>query len=108
MPTFPDGLAEIKLCTGYKTANGIVTDFPADLRLLAAAEPVYETLAGWSAPTKGITNFDDLPGEAQQYIRRLEEVSGAECAIISTGSDRAETIVKKGSAVARWLSSSNS
>jgi adenylosuccinate synthase len=41
--------------------------------------------------------------EAQRYVRRLEEVSGVACAIISTGSDRAETIVKSGSVVERWL-----
>ena len=103
-----DGLPEVKLCTGYRTGNGVISEFPADLRLLTGAEPIYETMPGWSAPTKGATDFAKLPREAQQYIRRLEEVSGAECAIISTGSDRAETIVKKGSAVARWLSSSNS
>jgi adenylosuccinate synthase len=50
-----------------------------------------------------LTRFDDLPAEAQRYIRRLEEVSGVECGIISTGSDRNETIVKADSSVARWL-----
>src|SRR5687767_1627109 len=43
-----DGLPEVQLCTGYKTANGTITEFPADLRVLAAAEPVYETLPGWT------------------------------------------------------------
>jgi adenylosuccinate synthase len=97
-----DGLPEVQLCTGYRTANGTITEFPADLRALAAAEAVYETMPGWSTPTKGATRFEQLPEEAQRYIRRLEEVSGVECAIISTGSDRAETIVKEGSVVARW------
>src|SRR6185295_9733138 len=46
-----DGLSEVKLCTGYKTATGTITEFPADLRLLTGAEPIYETMAGWSAPT---------------------------------------------------------
>jgi adenylosuccinate synthase len=78
-----DGLPEVLICTGYKTSAGTITEFPADLRLLSGAEPVYERLPGWSSPTKG--------------------VSGVDCAIISTGSDRAETIVKKGSAVERWL-----
>jgi adenylosuccinate synthase len=78
-------------------------EFPADLRLLAGAEPVYETMPGWSAPTKGITQFDRLPREAQNYIRRLEDASGVSCAIISTGSDRTETIVRRDSVVAGWL-----
>jgi adenylosuccinate synthase len=98
-----DGLPEVKLCVGYKTGAGTVSEFPADLRLLAAAEPQYETLSGWTEPTKGVTDFNKLPAEAQRYIRRLEEVSGVECAIVSTGSDRSETIVKEGGAVARWL-----
>jgi adenylosuccinate synthase len=99
-----DGLPEVLICTGYKTGTGTMTDFPADLRLLIGAEPVYERMPGWSSPTKGATEFDQLPAEAQRYVKRLEDVSGVDCAIISTGSDRRETIVKKGSAVERWLS----
>ena len=60
-------------------------------------------MPGWTRPTKGVTRFDLLPIEAQRYVRRLEETSGVECAIVSTGSDRAETIVRPESAVGRWL-----
>jgi adenylosuccinate synthase len=98
-----DGLPEVLICTGYKTSAGTITDFPADLRVLTGAEPVYERMPGWSSPTKGVTDFDKLPAEALRYVKRLEEVSGVDCAIISTGSDRRETIIKKGSAVERWL-----
>ncbi len=98
-----DGLDEVHICTGYKTASGTITEFPADLRVLATATPVYETMPGWSTPTKGATRMEQLPPEAQRYVRRLEEVSGVECAIVSTGSDRAETIVRPDSEVARWL-----
>jgi adenylosuccinate synthase len=98
-----DGLPEVLLCTGYHTAGGTLSEFPADLRSLAAATPVYETLPGWSAPTKGATRIEQLPLEARRYIERLEAVSGVPCAIISTGSDRAETIVRPDSVVARWL-----
>jgi adenylosuccinate synthase len=100
-----DGLPEIQLCTGYQTSNGTLSEFPADLRALAAAAPVYETLPGWSTPTKGATKIDQLPPEARRYIDRLEAVSGVPCAIISTGSDRAETIVRADSVVAGWLGS---
>ena len=98
-----DGLPEVLICTGYKTSAGTITEFPADLRMLNGADPVYERMPGWSSPTKGVTEFEQLPAEAQRYVKRLEEVSGVDCAIISTGSDRRETIVKKGSAVERWL-----
>ena len=100
-----DGLDDVRLCTGYQTPQGLLTEFPADLRLLAAATPVYETLPGWSAPTRGATRMEQLPDAARRYIERLEQVSGVECAIVSTGSDRTETIVRPGSAVAGWLGS---
>ena len=89
-----DGLPEIRICTGYRTPQGVITEFPADLRPLASAEPIYETLPGWSRPTKGITRFEDLPAEAQRYIKRLEETSGVPASIVSTGSERDHTIVR--------------
>jgi adenylosuccinate synthase len=98
-----DGLSEVRLCTGYRAPDGVVLEFPADLRTLAAAEPIYETLPGWSVPTKGATRMEQLPPEARRYIERLEDVSGVPCAVISTGSDRAETIVRPDSVVAEWL-----
>jgi adenylosuccinate synthase len=101
-----DGLPEVKICVGYKAGSTIISEFPADLRLLAVAEPQYETLPGWTKATKGATDFATLPPEAQRYIRRLEEVSGVDCAIVSTGSDRRETIVRKDGAVTKWLAGS--
>ena len=98
-----DGLPEVQLCTGYKTPNGTMTEFPADLRALTAATPIYETMPGWSTPTKGVKEFSQLPPEAQRYIKKLEEVSGVECAVISTGSDRTETIIRKDSVLGLWL-----
>jgi adenylosuccinate synthase len=98
-----DGLPEVHLCTGYTTPQGTITEFPADLRSLVGATPIYETMPGWSTPTKGATQVDQLPENARKYIKRLEELSGVDCAIISTGSDRTETIVKPDSVVGRWL-----
>ena len=98
-----DGLPEVRLCTGYRTPTGELSEFPADLRTLAGAEPIYETMPGWSTPTKGATRMDQLPPEAQRYIERLEAMSGVPCAMISTGSDRDETIVRAESVVALWL-----
>jgi adenylosuccinate synthase len=97
-----DGLPEVKLCAGYKAGESTISEFPADLRVFAAAEPIYETLPGWTEPTRGATRIDELPANAQRYIRRLEELSGVTCGIVSTGSDRNETIVVKDSPVAKW------
>jgi adenylosuccinate synthase len=98
-----DGLSEVPVCVGYTTPAGELREFPADLRQLTAATPVYETLPGWTTPTKGVTRFEALPPQAQQYVRRLEELTGVPCAIISTGSDREDTIIAPGSVVERWL-----
>src|SRR5688500_13481568 len=55
-----DDLPEILICTGYRTSQGTVIDFPADLKSLNSAEPVYVRVPGWSAATKGITEVDRL------------------------------------------------
>jgi adenylosuccinate synthase len=99
-----DGLPEVRICTGYKTAKTVLTEFPADLSMLTHADPVYETLPGWKTATRGATTFSALPPDAQRYITRLEEVSGVPCAIISTGSDRSETIVRDDTVIQSWFS----
>ncbi len=88
-----DGMDELKICTAYKLKDGTVTDLPP----LASyeyedVEPVYETMPGWQESTFGVTEFDKLPVNAQNYIRRLEQLSGVKVAILSTGPERNQTI----------------
>jgi adenylosuccinate synthase len=89
-----DGLERIDICTSYRCGGRTLTDFPSDVSQLAACEPVYESMPGWSAPTAGARRFDQLPEAARKYIARLEEVSGVPAAIVSTGSERDDTIVR--------------
>ena len=63
---------------------------------LAACEPVYETLPGWTAPTQGRRSYDELPREARAYVARLEKITGVPAAIVSTGSAREDTILREG------------
>jgi adenylosuccinate synthase len=90
-----DGLETLEVCTAYRYNGGLLTEMPGDTTQLAACEPVYETLPGWTTPTRGITTFAKLPAEARNYIRRLEETSGVPAAIISTGSERDHTIIRE-------------
>jgi adenylosuccinate synthase len=90
-----DALDEIKVCVAYKFRGETLDAFPADVAQLAACEPVYETLPGWSRPTKGARRFDDLPEAARRYIAYLEDVSGVPAAVISTGSARQDTILRE-------------
>jgi adenylosuccinate synthase len=87
-----DGLDRIDICTAYRCGSRTLTEFPSDIGQLAACEPVYESMPGWSSPTKGVRRFEDLPDAARRYIARLEEVSGVRAALVSTGSERDDTI----------------
>ena len=90
-----DSLESIDICTAYRIAGRTVTEFPSDTGQLSAVEPVYETWPGWSAPTAGVRKFDQLPEAARKYIARLEEVTGVRAAIVSTGSERDDTIIRE-------------
>ena len=59
----------------------------------ADAEPVYETWPGWSESTQGITDYSRLPEKARRYLTRIEDLAGVPIDIVSTGADRAHTIV---------------
>jgi adenylosuccinate synthase len=98
-----DELAEIRVCASYRHEGKVIEDFPADLSVLEACEPVYETLPGWREPTGGARDFADLPKAAQGYILRLSELAGCEIGIVSTGPDRADTMIRAKSAVSSWF-----
>jgi adenylosuccinate synthase len=98
-----DGLDEINVCTGYRYGADTITEWPADLNVLARCEPIYQTLPGWSRPSSGATRYADLPREAQQYVAFLEETTGVPVSIVSTGSGRQDTIIRERSAAAEWF-----
>ncbi|MEQ6884299.1 adenylosuccinate synthase [Salicola sp. Rm-C-2C1-2] len=87
-----DGLEEVKVCVGYLTEEGRVSRPPIRGAQYEAIEPVYETLPGWSESTSGITAIDQLPENARNYIRFLEQQIEAPIDVISTGPDRIETV----------------
>jgi adenylosuccinate synthase len=98
-----DGLPELQVCTAYRCRGAVLNEMPGELAQLAACEPVYETLPGWSAPSAGARRYKDLPSAAQRYVARLEEITGVPAAIISTGSAREDTIVRDDSVAAKWF-----
>jgi adenylosuccinate synthase len=98
-----DGLPELQLCTAYRCRGAVLTEMPGDVAQLASCEPVYETLPGWNAATRGVRRYDGLPREAQAYIARIEEITGVPAAILSTGSAREDTIIRDGSVAASWF-----
>jgi adenylosuccinate synthase len=98
-----DDLPEIKVCVAYRYQGETLQEMPADLAVLEACEPVYETLPGWSEKTVGIREFGRLPRAAQRYVERLAELVAGEIGIVSTGPDRDDTIIRPQSAVGSWF-----
>ncbi len=88
-----DGFEKVKLCTAYRCDGEMRSTPPSGADALAACQPVYEEMPGWSASTVGIKDYAKLPKAARDYLKRVEEVSGTPIDIISTGADREETII---------------
>ncbi|MBB4637459.1 adenylosuccinate synthase [Longimicrobium terrae] len=87
-----DTLPELKIATSYRAEGQELDDFPGDLGLLEAAEPVYETLPGWQTSTAGARKWDDLPRNAQAYLRRLSELTDTPIWYVSVGTRRDQII----------------
>jgi adenylosuccinate synthase len=88
-----DGMPQIRLCTHYEVDGRRVDLIPTGADAVARCKPVYETLPGWTDSTVGATSFDALPRAARDYLRRIEALTGATIAMVSTGPDRSETIL---------------
>ncbi|HEC91228.1 MAG TPA: adenylosuccinate synthase, partial [Alphaproteobacteria bacterium] len=88
-----DGLEELKVCTSYRIGGETFDHLPASSVQQAAAEPVLETMEGWSESTRGARSWAELPATAVKYIRRIEEFIGAPVALLSTSPEREDTIL---------------
>jgi len=87
-----DGMDEIRICMGYTVDGRPVDLLPSGADAVSRCVPVYESLPGWQESTLGVTAFAQLPAAAQAYVRRIEALTGAPIALVSTGPDRAQTI----------------
>ena len=90
-----DGLETLKIAVSYSLNGESITTPPAGADLIEQCTPEYIEMPGWSESTVGAKNFDDLPAAAKAYLNKIEELCETPIAIISTGPDRAETIVLK-------------
>lgn len=86
------GLETVKICVAYRKSNGEeISHYPASLVELGQCEPVYEELPGWSEDITGCRTLDELPIEAQNYVRRVSELVGVKISTFSVGPDRNQT-----------------
>lgn len=88
------GLSETKICIGYRKSKRLVEYHSGDGAYLADCEPVYETLPGWSHDISSVRSFNDLPKDAQNYIRRIEEHVQVPVKFISVGPERGQVIYR--------------
>lgn len=88
-----DGFSELKIGVGYKISGKIFKHLPAGVAAQAAAEPIYETLEGWSGSTRGARSWAELPAAAIKYVKRIEELVEAPVTLLSTSPERDDTIL---------------
>lgn len=90
------GFGSIKVCTGYEYRGNLLTDFPSNCGVLSECEPVYEEFEGWSGDISNATEFEDLPAQARNYIRKIEELTGITIYAVSLGPSREKILFLSG------------
>jgi len=98
-----DEFEQIPVCVGYRMDGRELDEMPPTVAEIEKIEPVYEHMPGWRSSTFGIDCFDDLPPEAKDYLAFLEEQTGVEVGCVSTGPERKQTIVRRGSRLEKLL-----
>ncbi|EHL05342.1 adenylosuccinate synthase [Desulfitobacterium hafniense DP7] len=88
------GFEKIKICVGYRVNNEVIYEFPQSQKIFKACEPVYEVIEGWQEDITGVTRFEDLPKAAQDYVRRIEQLTETQVTLIAVGPGREQTIVR--------------
>ncbi|MEY4980373.1 MAG: adenylosuccinate synthase [Pseudomonadota bacterium] len=88
-----DGLPELKLCVGYELDGETIDILPMGADDIARCKPIYETLPGWSESSVGVTQYDQLPPNAQRYLDRIQATTGVPIHVVSTSPDRDHTIL---------------
>jgi adenylosuccinate synthase len=87
------GFDAIKVCTGYTLNGAPLETLPSTLEAFESCQPVYEELPGWKADITGARSFEELPVNAQSYVRRLEVMAGCPIVMVSVGPRRDQTII---------------
>jgi len=89
------GQQVLKMANAYDLQGRSLATMPANIRQAERVVPVYEEMPGWRQDISAVRNFGDLPREAREYIRRIEDVTGTPAVIVSVGPDRNETLLLK-------------
>jgi len=88
------GLNEIQVCVGYKLNGKDVTYADVDAYGLDEVETVYKTVKGWMEDLSGIRSFKELPAQANDYVKIIEDAAGVPVKWIGVGPERDATIMR--------------
>jgi adenylosuccinate synthase len=86
------GLDTVKICTGYRAYGQTFDDMPPHQSVFHDASPIFEEHEGWHEEIDEVTSFEDLPKQAQAYIRRIEELIGVPVGVVSVGPSREQSL----------------
>lgn len=89
------GYETIPVCVAYDIDGVRYDEMPMDQTSFHHAKPIYEELPGWTEDISGLRDFDDLPANAQAYVKRLEELSRCRISSIGVGPGREATIIRQ-------------
>jgi len=95
-----DDFDTVRICKAYRYRGEILDGMPLESWALKDVEPVYVDLPGWRKDTTGARRFSDLPPEAKEVVRHLEEIVQCDVGLVSVGPDRAQSILREGSRLA--------
>ena len=87
-----DSLEKLKVCTAYRLDGKEITEMP-DTVDLGRVQPIYEEWAGWKKPTTSVRKWDDLPKAAQDYLKRIEELTKVPIQYVSVGPERENIVI---------------
>lgn len=87
-------LDRVPICVAYEVDGERVEQMPTTQTGFHHAKPIYEEMPGWWEDISGARTFAELPANAQAYVHRLEELSGARISCIGVGPGRDQTIVR--------------
>jgi adenylosuccinate synthase len=88
------GLEKIPVCVAYEVDGVRVEEVPASQSDFHHAVPIYEEFDGWSEDITGVRNFEDLPQKAQEYVHKIEAISGSRISAIGVGPGREAIVVR--------------
>ncbi|MFT8593538.1 MAG: adenylosuccinate synthase [Bifidobacterium sp.] len=91
------GLETIPFCVGYNVtmadgSHARCDDMPTDQAEFASATPIYDEMPGWSEDIAGMQSFDEFPQAAQDYVHRLEDLSGCRISAVGSGPGRDQIV----------------